>query len=167
MKAIVAVDNNWGIGKNNDLLISVPEDMKFFRETTKNKIIIMGKNTFLSLPNQKPLPNRVNIIISHSPDLNIEGAVVCSSIEDAINYIKNQYGDDKLKDVFFIGGASIYKQCLEYIDTIYLTKINSEYSADCFFPDLNQYKEWKLTEENNLTSTTGIELSFCIYKNDI
>ena len=91
ISAIVAVNEDWGIGYNNDLLEHIPADLKFFKEVTTGKTIIMGKNTFLSLPNQKPLPNRVNIIISHSPDLNIEGAVVCSSIEDAINYIKNQY----------------------------------------------------------------------------
>lgn len=167
MNAIVAVDNNWGIGKNNDLLVSIPEDMKFFRETTKNKIVIMGKNTFYSLPNQKPLPNRVNIVISHSSDLNIDGVVVCSSIDNAIEYIIREYSEDKLKEVFFIGGGSIYKQCLDYIDTIYLTRINKEYSADCFFPDLNQYPEWKLTEEKKIVSVNGIELSFNTYKKDI
>lgn len=165
MKAIVAVDNNWGIGKDNDLLISLPEDMKFFRETTMNKIVIMGRKTLESFPNQKPLPNRINIVISRQKDLKLDGVMVCNSIQESINYIKENLGEEKLEDTFFIGGESIYKQCLEYCDTLYITKIKKDFEADRYFPNIEKTEEWEMVySEKNISKKDNIEFEFTTYK---
>lgn len=110
MKLIVAVDNQWGIGKNNDLLVSIPEDMKFFRETTKNGVVVMGRKTLESFPNGKPLKNRLNIVLSQTLKVYDENVLYFKSIENLLTYINN----NKLDNVFVIGGGSIYKQLLPY-----------------------------------------------------
>lgn len=165
MKAIVAVDNNWGIGKDNDLLISLPEDMRFFREKTMDKIVIMGRKTLESFPNKKPLPKRINIVLSREDNLQIEGCIVCKSILDAIKYIEENYGEEKLTDTFFIGGESIYKQCLEYCEILYVTKIHENYSADRYFPNLSELKEWEMVfSEKHISQKNNIEFEFTTYK---
>ena len=129
MNIIAAADINWGIGKDNRLLDNIPEDMKFFRETTSGKAVIMGKNTFLSFPNQKPLPKRLNIVLTHDKSFAPEGVTVCESLEEAVEAAKAQYSDE---DIFFIGGESVYKAAEKLCDTAYITKIDKAYDADRF-----------------------------------
>lgn len=163
MNIIVAIDRNFGIGKDNHLLISIPEDLKYFKEKTMDKIVIMGKNTFDSLPHKKPLPNRTNIVLTHQ-DIKIDGVIVCHSIKDAINYVKNNLGYKKLNDIFFIGGESVYKEALPLCDTLYITEIDAEFEADRFFPDISKDLSWREVKFENKISKNGILFSFSVYK---
>ena len=161
MNFIVAVDRNWAIGYKNDLLVSIPEDMKFFRETTTGKVVVMGKNTLESFPNKKPLKNRTNIVIALEKDYKVDGAIVVYSIEEALEEIK-KYDS---KDVFVIGGGSIYRQMLPYCDTAYITYINNEYAADTYIPNLDKMQdEWYMEEESEENTYFDIEYFFRTYK---
>ena len=160
MNLIVAVDKNWAIGYKGKLLISIPEDMKFFRETTTGHTVVMGKNTLLSFPNSKPLKNRNNIVIALEKDFTVEGATTVYSIEEALEEIKKYDSDD----VYVIGGGSIYKQLLTYCDKAYITYINHSYSADTFFPNLDEDDEWEITSESEEQTYFDIEYFFRTYE---
>ena len=161
MNLIVAVDKNWAIGYKNDLLVSIPDDMKFFRETTTGKVCIMGKNTLESFPGGKPLKNRVNIVIALEKDYKVEGATVVYSIEEALEEAKKY----DTNDVFVIGGGSIYRQMLQYCDTAYITYVNFAYAADTFIPNLDEMTdEWQLAEESEENTYFDIEYFFRTYK---
>ncbi|WP_288885882.1 dihydrofolate reductase [uncultured Eubacterium sp.] len=160
MNLIVAVDKNWAIGYKGKLLISIPEDMKFFRETTTGHTVVMGKNTLLSFPNSKPLKNRNNIVIALEKDFTVEGATTVYSIEEALDEIKKYDSDD----VYVIGGGSIYKQLLPYCDKAYITYIDHSYSADTFFPNLDEDDEWEITSESEEQTYFDIEYFFRTYE---
>lgn len=134
---IVAIANNNAIGQNNDLLAHVPGDLPRFKKLTTGHTVIMGRKTFESLPNGA-LPNRRNIVISRQADLSLEGCEVVSSVEEAINSVKNE------DEAFVIGGGIIYKEMLPFANKLYLTIVNKEFpQADTFFPeiDFSQYEE--------------------------
>ncbi len=161
MNFIVAVDKNWAIGYKNDLLVSIPDDMKFFRETTTGHVVIMGKNTLESFPGKKPLKNRTNIVIALEKDYKVDGAKVVYSIEEALEEAKKYDSED----VFVIGGGSIYRQMLPYCDTAYITYINHEYAADTFIPNLDEMQdEWYIAEESEEHTYFDIEYFFRKYK---
>lgn len=140
---IVAITENDGIGRNNELLCYLPEDLKRFKKLTSGNVVVMGKNTYLSIP-KRPLPNRVNIVISDDANDKFEGCVMAYSIEEAIEKF------DVEKENFIIGGASIYKQFLEFANKFYLTRIHAEIEADTFFPV--DFSKWKLIEEENINN---------------
>lgn len=160
MKIIVAVSENWGIGKNNDLLFSIPTDMKFFRETTKGNTVVMGRKTLESFPGGNPLKNRTNVVISRTmnPDEK-EGVVVFRSIEEFIEN-KNRFDDE----IFIIGGASIYKQMLEYADTALVTKVDATVDADAYMPNLDEDNNWILSDCSDEITENGLTFRFCTYK---
>lgn len=160
MNIIVAVDKNWAIGCQNKLLISIPEDMRFFRDETMNKVVIMGKNTLESFPGGRPLKNRTNIVIALEQDYKVEGAIVVHSIEEALEAAK----DYKTEDVYVIGGASIYNQMLDYCDVAHITKIDYAYQADTYFPNLDQKEEWVVTKTSDERTYYDIEYSFYQYE---
>ncbi|MDR1018204.1 MAG: dihydrofolate reductase [Lachnospiraceae bacterium] len=162
MNCIVAVDKNWAIGKDNKLLVSIPNDMKFFRETTKGKVVIMGRKTLESFPGQKPLPNRVNIVITRDMDYKKEGTVIVHSIEEAMEKVEEYKSDD----VFVIGGASIYRDMLQFCHTAYVTKIDAAYDADTYFPNLDELSNWKLEKESEEQTYFDVEYVFATYTND-
>lgn len=157
MNLIAAVSAEWGIGLNNRLLFSIPTDMKFFRSMTSGKTVIMGKNTLMSFPKQKPLPNRRNILMSTT--ITPEGLTVCGSIKDALEAVKHE----PTEDVFIIGGEQIYKAFLPYCDTAYITCVKSSAKADAFFPDLDKSPEWQLVEESEPVFENGQEFTFRRY----
>nr|QGT51231.1 dihydrofolate reductase [uncultured Firmicutes bacterium] len=161
MNIIVAVDENWGIGKSGGLLDHIPEDMKFFREKTKGKTVIMGRKTLLSFPNGKPLPNRTNIVITTDKEFKREGVIVCHDLPSAIQTAK-EYADEK--DIFFIGGARVYNEAEEYCDTAYITKIEKNYDADVSIKNFDLLPQWKVAEENEITTAAGLKLRFCTYR---
>jgi dihydrofolate reductase len=137
---IVAVSENGVIGKDNDLIWHLPNDMRFFKETTMGHHVIMGRKNFESIPHKyRPLPNRTNVIITRQSDYKAEGCVVVNSVEAALEIAKNN-GEN---EPFIIGGGQIYKLVLEakMIDKIYLTKVHHSFDGDTFFPELNS--EWK------------------------
>lgn len=161
MIMIVAADEKWGIGINGDLLTPLPEDMKFFREKTKDSVIIMGRKTLLSFPNGKPLKNRVNIVITTDKNFSEEGCIVCHTIEEAAETSKN-YTD---KEVFVVGGGTVYRQMLKYCDTAYITKINKTFEeADTFIDNLDKIEEWVIAEESELKEHNGLNFRFVTYK---
>ncbi|MFC2114476.1 dihydrofolate reductase [Bacteroidota bacterium] len=131
---IVAIAENFAIGKNNDLLWHLPNDLKRFKELTTGHKIIMGKNTYLSLP-RRPLPNRENIVITDVKGEVFEGATTVYSIDEAISLINNN------EEAFIIGGGMIYRQILPFADRLYLTKVHQAFDADIYFPEID-YSLW-------------------------
>lgn len=153
MKLIVAVDENWGIGKNNNLLCHLSDDMKNFRKITTGKKVVMGRKTLESFPNGKPLKNRTNIVLS-SNEIK-ENVILCHSIEEVLEKC-----DD---DTFIIGGGSIYQQFLPYCNIAYITKIHQDFDADTFFPVIDEVN-WNLIEKSKTINNDGIEFHFEVWK---
>ena len=153
---IVAVDENWGIGKDNQLLFHIKEDMKFFKEKTINNIVCMGKNTFLSLPMQQPLKDRKNVVLSSNSTF--DNCINVHSFEELLEYINKQK-----TDVYIIGGAQLYKAMLPYYDKIYVTKVFAEKEADAFFPDLSQNNSYIIEEVSDIIKTNNYNIQFIIY----
>ena len=135
ISAIVAVNNDWGIGYNGDLLEHIPEDLKYFKTLTSGHAVVMGSKTWDSLP-KKPLPDRMNIIISHEGNLLLENGAIRLKLEDLnLDYFET--------DVFIIGGGSIYQQLLPFCDRVYVTKIyKSHEQVDTYFPNLDELDDW-------------------------
>lgn len=178
ISAIVAVDEDWGIGFNNSLLERIPADLKHFKELTENNIVVMGRKTQESLPN-KGLPNRRNIVITNQ-EKDDEDEIHYVNLEDAIRLLiitqiysagydrQGSFSDKplpKLKDIFIIGGGSIYYQLLEYCDRIYLTKIYKHHDdIDTYFPNISQMgSEWKLSSAGPAQEYNGIKYQFMVY----
>ena len=153
---IVAIAENMAIGKNNDLLWHIPEDLKRFKRITSGHPVIMGKRTYESLP-RRPLPNRRNIVITDVKGEELEGCEMAWSIAEAIAKCNPS------EENFVIGGASIYKQFLRYADRLYLTRIHKSFDADVFFPEID-YSQWKLTSKEDFD---GDELNDFAWSNEI
>ncbi len=160
MNLIAAVDSKWAIGFQNKLLVSIPADMRFFRDETTNKLVIMGKNTLESFPGGQPLKNRTNIVITTKPDYKVKDGIVVHSIEEILELAK-QY---RSEDIYVIGGASIYKQMLPYCNTAHITKIDYAYAADTYFPNLDQMEDWVLAEESDEQTYYDLTYTFCRYE---
>lgn len=159
MNLIVAVDKNWAIGKDNKLLVSIPDDMKFFRETTSGKVVVMGRKTLESFPNGKPLKNRVNIVLTRDENYQVKDAIVVHSKEELDKELAKYNSDD----IFVIGGESIYRMLLDDCSTAFVTYIDYAYDADTFFPNLDEKTEWKLAEESEEQTYYDIEFYFRTY----
>lgn len=159
MNLIVAADANWGIGKDNKLLVSIPADMKFFRNTTTGNVVIMGRKTLESFPGGLPLKNRVNIVLTRDKNYQAKGAVVVHSVEEALEEAKKYE-----EEVYVIGGDSVYKQMLPYCSKAYVTKIDFAYEADSFFSDLDKEGEWKVTGRSEEQTYFDIEYEFRTYE---
>ena len=159
MNIIVAVDKNWAIGFENKLLNSIPEDMKFFRETTTGKVVVMGRKTLESFPNKRPLKNRTNIVITRQKDYQVDGAVVLHSVEEALDYLK-QF---KSEDIYVIGGASIYEQMLPYCDVAHVTLMDYAYQADMWFPNLDKMEEFVVAADSEEKTYFDLEYCFKMY----
>lgn len=160
--SILNCDNKWGIGKRNGLLFHLPLDMKFFRETTKGHTVCMGENTLLSFPGSKPLKNRTNIVLSQDPSHNYEGVVNVHTFEEFLRIIKNH---SKKDDVYIIGGASIYRQTLPFVDKVLLTKVLADGGAEVFFPNLDEDDNFELVEEGEVVKDGEIDIKFTTYIN--
>lgn len=159
MNMIVAIDKNWGIGINGNLLARIPEDMKYFKEKTTGNVIIMGRKTLESFPHGKPLDNRINIVLTRNSELNMEGVTFCNTIDHMLDEIK-KYGD---KEVFVVGGGNVYTQLLPYCDTAYITKINSEFDADTYIENLDKNENWIICDRKESKNYNGLEFSFNKY----
>lgn len=161
MKAIVAVDKKWGIGKKNGLLFSIPEDMKFFRSKTFNKVCVMGYNTLLSFPESKPLKNRVNIVLAPET-VTRDDVIVTHTLEELSKVLKNYDTDD----VFVIGGAMFYSTMLRYCSEVYVTKVDADGGAEVFYPNLDKDKRFTCVSEGETIKTNGYDIKFTVYKNN-
>ena len=144
MQLIAAVDRNWAIGKNNQLLVRIPADQKFFREVTTGKVVVMGRKTLESFPNGMPLKNRTNIVLTRNPDYQVKDAIVVHSMDELHEELKKYNSDD----VFIIGGEKIYEQMLDECDVAHITKIEFAYDADAYFPNLDEREDWELTGDS-------------------
>ena len=180
MKCIVNTTENWGIGKGNQLLVHIPEDMKWFRIQTTDKIVIMGRKTLESFPGKKPLKNRVNIVITKNkdyvPEKNDNSIVIIvkspgEAVEAALEFIKIKNGIEKNdeekmsdSDIFVIGGASIYEQLMPYVDEAYVTRVYTTVPADTFFPNLDEDPMWEIEGQTEEKEHEGIRYNFVIYK---
>ena len=155
---IVAVSDDWGIGKDNDLLWHIPEDLKRFKKLTMGKSIIMGKKTWESLP-RKPLPGRKNIVLTDIPHECIDCSVTAYSVKDALDKC------DKDEEVFVIGGGSVYLQFMPLADRLYITHVHRKASSDVYFPKIDRRK-WKIIEtfESVSEDENRIPYSYVIYE---
>lgn len=160
MNLIAAVDKNWAIGCQNKLLTSIPEDMKFFRQTTTGKVVVMGRKTLESFPGKKPLKNRTNIVLTKNPSYQAEGAIVVHNEDELWEELKKYDSED----IFVIGGESIYRQFLDECDKAYITKIEYAYTADAYFPNLDEKEEWKITAESEEHTCFDLEYFFLTYE---
>lgn len=160
MDIIVAVDEKWGIGKDGNLLQRISTDMKRFRTMTTGNVLVMGRKTLESFPNQKPLPNRVNIVLTANRAYEAEGVVLCHDLAELPQILKEYEG----KQVFVAGGGSVYAQLLPQCEKAYVTKIYHTYPADTTFPNLEESPEWELTEKGEVQEEKGIKFSFDIYR---
>jgi dihydrofolate reductase len=154
---IVAIAENGAIGKNNDLLWHIPEDMKRFKKITSGHKVIMGKNTYLSLP-VRPLRNRENIVITDTPGETFDGCTMVYSISEAIEKCS------AVDECFIIGGASIYKQFLPFTNRLYLTLVHKEFEGDVFFPIID-FDEWQILSQEDfpVDDQLGFAYSYVIY----
>ena len=160
MKMIAAVDKNWAIGKDNGLLISIPEDMKFFRETTAGHVVVMGRKTLDSFPGGRPLKNRTNIVLTRDRNFEREGAVVVHDKDELLEKLKDFDSDD----IFVIGGESIYRMLEPLCDTAYITMIEKEFEADAYFPKLSEISGWKMTDPGEKKEHEGTAFAFTTWE---
>ena len=160
MNILVAADKNWGIGYQNRLLVSIPSDMKFFRETTTGKVVVMGRKTLESFPNGLPLAMRTNVVLTRKKDYQVKGALIFHSVEDVLEELKKYDSED----IYVIGGEEIYREFLPYCDVAHVTKIDHEYLADAFFPDLDQEQDWVITADSEEQTYFDLEYTFLRYE---
>ena len=161
MKLIVAVCENWGIGKDGNQPFFIPEDLRYFKAKTLGKVMVMGRVTLAALPNG-PLKRRTNIVLTRDVDFAVDGVVVCNSLQKLMRHL-SQYDTD---DVFIIGGQQIYEQLLPYCDTAYVTKIFADVPTDRFFPNLDDMDNWHLRNQSEIKNHKGIRFCFCEYGNN-
>lgn len=162
MKLIFSADNSWGIGRDNKLLFHTKGDMARFREITAGKVVIMGRATLESLPGSKPLPNRVNIVLTTDTGFSAGGAIICHSLGELFETVQN-YPDG---DLFVIGGEKLYRGLLDYCDTAYVTRFFADAPADRFMPDFDRLDGWKLVERSKELEEDGIRYRFDTYAQD-
>ncbi len=159
LKLIVAVDENWAIGYENQLLYHIKEDMKRFKALTTGNIVVMGRKTLESMPNSAPLANRINVVLS-SRQLP-SGVVACQSLAQLGEYLSTQE-----KDIYIIGGEMIYRELLDYCAEAEVTKVYAQKEADAYFPNLDEMDNWQEVEKS--AEYQAGELSYCFvkYKNN-
>lgn len=160
MNMIVAVDKKWGIGKNGGLLCHLKGDMKYFREKTLGKVIVMGRSTLESFPDGKPLKDRVNIVLTRRENYEIEGAVIVNSMEELFSEC-NKYDPD---DVILVGGSSVYNELMNMCDKLYITKIDAEFEADSFINNVDINYNFKVVWESEEQQENGIRYKFFEYR---
>ena len=160
MNLIVNVDSNWAIGYRGKLLVSIPEDMKFFRSETTGKVVVLGRKTLDTFPGGQPLKNRTNIILTRNPNYQVKGAIICHSVEEVLEELKKYNSED----VYIIGGDSIYKEFLPYCDVAHVTRTDHVYDADAWFPNLEEDPAWVLTGESGEKTYFDLEFRFRRYE---
>ena len=160
MNAIVAVDENWAIGNKGDLLVRIPADHKMFRQETTGKVVVLGRKTMETFPGGRPLPNRLNVVLSRNPAYTCKDAVAAHSIEELFEVLK-PYAS---KDIYVIGGSSVYEQLLPHCDTVHVTKIDHAYDADAHFPNLDRDENLKITADSEEQTYFDLTYHFVRYE---
>ena len=160
MKFLVTADNNGAIGRGEQPLVTIPAVQQGFLKETQGKVVVMGRKTLEGLPGGQPLGKRINVVLSENPSYKIKGAVVCHSIAETMEYLK-QFSED---DIYVIGGEEIYREFLPYCDVAHVTKIDHEYLADAFFPDLDREQDWVVTADSEEQTYFDLEYTFLRYE---
>lgn len=160
MNMIVAVDRNWAIGNKNELLVSIPADMKFFRQETTGKVVVMGRKTLDSFPGGMPLKNRTNIVLTGNEHFSVKDAIVVHNMEELLQELKNYPSTS----VYVIGGESVYRQLLPYCDVCHVTKIDHAYEADTYFPNLDEDEAWHITADSDEQTYFDLTYQFLKYE---
>ena len=160
IRAIVHADKQWGIGKDNDMMFSLKKDMKFFRETTSGHTVVMGGNTLRSLPNQKPLKNRVNIVLTRGQVC--DECVIVHSFDELKKELKAR---EKTEEIYIMGGGAIYQEIIDYCDEALVTKVNAVGGATVFFPNLDEKKNFELVYASEKMEDGDYIIQFTTYKN--
>ena len=160
MNFIVAVSEDYGIGKDNDLLFNLPTDLKYFKEKTLNKVVVMGRKTFDSLP-FKPLKNRVNIVITTDSTFYCDGVIAVNSFEELFKKLED-YNDD---DVFVIGGSSIYNKLMEKCRLAYITKVHKKVEADTYIENVENKPNWQEIESSEMLTENDTNFQFKVFEN--
>ena len=161
MKMIVAADNNWGIGKEGDLLVRIPEDMEFFKNQTMGNVVVMGRKTFESFPGKKALPGRTNIVLTGNSSWQGDGALAAHSKAE----LDRMLDDHDQEHIYIIGGGQVYREYLAQCETVYVTHIEADYEADTWFPDLKADNRF-IMEETLLTGEwKGLSYRICRWRN--
>ena len=158
MIAIVAVDQNWGIGKDGDQLIYIPEDLKRFKSFTTGNTIVLGRKTVATFPGGKPLKNRRNLILSRNPDDRPEGGEVYADLDSLMEQVTDP------NSTYVVGGASVYNTLIDRCDKAYVTKIDAAYPADCWFPNLDEDPNWEVEEEGEELEHEGVRFRYVNYR---
>lgn len=161
MNLIVAVDRSWGIGCNNALLASIPGDMKYFKEHTMDKVVVMGRRTLESMPGRRGLPKRVNYVLTSNTDFEAERCIVVHT-EDELFEALSRYDTD---DVFLIGGATIYNKYYKLCDKLYVTKMDADLGADTFITDFDADPDFEIVSESEPITENGVTYRFTVYEN--
>lgn len=156
MNAIVAVDQNWAIGKNGDQLVYLKEDLKRFRTLTSGHAVILGRKTLATFPGGRPLKNRENLILSRNPDFHPEGCRVFGDIPSLLKAAPS--------DSFVIGGGSVYEALLDTCDTVYVTRIDAAFPADTWFPNLDDHPDWEIVESSQPLEQDGLVYRYVTYR---
>ncbi len=156
MKLILAADNDWAIGREGGLLARLPEDMKFFRETTTGHAVVMGRKTWESFP-KRPLPDRENFVLSRTLK-QADGAKVFGSVEEFLEFAKDYDGE-----IYVIGGGDVYKQLLPYCDTALITRVYECFGGDTFFTDIDALPGWEIAETSPVIKTDCYNIRFFKY----
>lgn len=160
MNMIVAVDEKWGIGRDNGLLASISEDMKYFKAHTIDKVVVMGRKTLESLPGKRGLPKRINYVLTTQKGYEAERCIVVNSEEELFNVLERYDGDD----VMLIGGASMYNKYYELCDKLYITKLYADLNADAFIVNIDEDERFEVISESELHEENGIEFKFFVYQ---
>lgn len=159
MNAIVVVDENWAIGRDGGLLVHLPGDLKYYRNKTLGKVIVVGRKTLESFPGGRPLPDRTNIVLTSDRGYRADGCIVCHSIDEVMEAVKDHDTDD----VFIAGGAQVYEQFMDRCDDFYVTKIYDAFEADRYFPDLDA-AGFRVVWESDMQQENGISYRFLKYR---
>lgn len=160
MNLIAAVDSNWAIGYKNRLLVSIPADQKYFRQQTIDKVVVLGRKTLETFPNQMPLKGRTNIILTRNKNYKVKDAIIVHSTEELLEELKKYPSED----VYIIGGDSVYKEMLPYCDTAEITKIDKAFDADAYFPNLDEDPEWEIVADSDEQTYFDLEFRFLKYE---
>ena len=160
MNLIVAVDDNWAIGNKKQLLVSIPADMKFFRETTIGKVVVMGRKTLETFPSGQPLKKRTNIVLTRDKNYKVKDAIVVHTMEELLEELK-KYDEE---EIYVIGGETIYRQMLPYCKLAHVTRIHHTYEADTYFPNLDEMEDWEITGISDEQTYFDLEYEFVRYE---
>lgn len=160
MNMIAAVDSNWGIGRAGGLLAHIPTDMKYFRDHTLGKVVVMGRQTLESFPGKKGLPGRINYVLTSDPNYSAERCITVNSIQELRDKL-SQYNPD---DIWLIGGASLYNQFYRECGRLYITKMDADLGADTFIVNIDEDTDYEVISESDPVTENGITFRFLIYR---